>query len=82
MISVYFADVALGEKFISDRTKRRFGAVKVALTEISTKGTALESEGPTCIGNAVILTDHVGLLADDAGAIVLMASNTLVWVER
>ena len=78
----FFADVRLGEKFISRRTKRCFGGVKIAPTEVSSKGTVQALEGPTYVGNAVILTDHIGQLAHDAGFVTIMKDSRIVEVQR
>ena len=77
-----FRDVHLGEKFVSRRTKRCFGGVKVGLTKVSSKSTVQALDGPTYIGNAVILTDHAGCLADDAGNILIMRDIEIVEVQR
>jgi hypothetical protein len=81
-MEIPFRDVRLGEKFISRKTKRCFGAVKVAPTEVSSQGTVQARGGATYIGNAVILTDHVGKLAHDAGILVTMANERMVEVLR
>lgn len=77
-----FREVRLGEKFISRRTKRYFGAVKVAPTETWSGGTQAGEVPMHVIGNAVLLTDHSGGLAPDAGLILAIKDDELVEVER
>lgn len=77
-----FKDVRLGEKFVSHRTMRYFGGVKIAPTEVSSEGTTQALKGPTYVGNAVILTDYFRSPAFDAGSILVMEDSCIVEVQR
>jgi hypothetical protein len=81
-MDIFFREVRLGEKFICRRSMRYFGAVKIAPTEVSSAGTMRALKAPTYIGNAVILTDHTGGAADDAGRIISMRDSQIVEVYR
>lgn len=81
MIEVPFSEVNSGERFTSRKSKRYFVGVKIAPTEVSSKGTVQESDGPTYTGNAVILGDGF-VLAHDARAIIIMDENEVVEVLR
>jgi len=64
-IEVLFSEVRPGEKFISKKTKRFFGGVKIH------EAMYLGKDGASFMPNAIILTDHVGDLAEDAGTLSL-----------
>ncbi len=81
-MEIMFRDVSLGEKFICRRSMRCFGAVKIAPTEVSSRGTLHALKASTYVGNAVMLTDHTGLPANDAGRIVNIPYHQLVEVQR
>jgi|GEM_PF-2239084 len=77
-----FRHLNCGDVFVSRRTKRCFGGVKIAPTEVTSKGTLQELEGPTYIGNAVLLTNHKGELAPDYGSVLIMRDEQLVELIR
>ena len=79
---IRFDQIPTGTKFRTIYTKRNYGAVKVAPTEASAKGTLAEACGPTYTGNAIILTDHNGRLATDHGVVVQVKDEEIVRVER
>lgn len=81
-MEIMFREVRLGEKFVARRSMRSFGAVKIAPTEVSSAGTMQALKAPTYIGNAVILTDHTGGAADDAGRIIIIRDSQVVEVYR
>lgn len=81
-MEISFQDIALGEKFVSRRTKRCFGGVKVAPTETSSRGTVQALDGPTYTGNAVMLTDHVENPVHDFGTLIIMKDDEIVEVQR
>lgn len=74
-IQIPFKEVKIGESFISKRTKRCFGCMKI-------KETSAVDNTRMFLAKAVILTDHAGEPADDRGTLVGFDDNTIVEVDR
>jgi hypothetical protein len=72
---IQFREVRFGEKFTTPNHKRLLGGVKIAPTTVPYRGQTIEA-------NAVILTDHVGEPAQDAGVLFTVKQKGIVAVER
>lgn len=77
-MEIAFRDVPVGERFVSHKTKRCFGGVKIVPTEVSSRGTIQALEGPSYTANAVIVLNHLGKPAHDAGFLTIMRDDDIV----
>ncbi len=81
MQEVQFKDVPVGESFISLRTKRAFGGIKIQETPVQMLQSLLFSGEERITVNAVILADHVGERAHDCGTLISLEPEHMVSID-
>jgi hypothetical protein len=73
-LEILFKELLPGERFISKNTERHYGGIKIVAARVSQNGRKFYA-------NAVILTDHEGERARDAGSLIQVQDTDAVEVE-